>query len=243
LATVGERAAFVIEVNRSMSDEPLSPSRFPPADATPSAEFNAEALARRVDADMSALFAGRSAPAPPATRPRWRAPSFTVQNLGALAAAGLVGLAAGMMLKASEGPRAQDSSLAAAPRPQLETTRWATSIVAAPAPPPAPARAAPPKVVKASPTPKGGRDCRSARCEWRALMAADRRLRRSYSAATRAGVPRRVLAAYREDWSDARRAARRRPGVATAAFARLAERLDREAQRVRRPPLRYALKD
>jgi hypothetical protein len=74
-------------------------------------------------------------------------------------------------------------------------------------------------------------------------MAADRRLRRSYSAAVRAGVSRRVLAAYRDDWNDARRGARRRPVAASAAYSKLAAGLDREARRTHRSPLRYALKD
>jgi hypothetical protein len=62
-------------------------------------------------------------------------------------------------------------------------------------------------------------------------MAADRRLRRAYAAAVRAGVSRSILVAARDRWSATRRA---EPSRVVAVYGALAGDLERRAHRRRK---------
>lgn len=68
-----------------------------------------------------------------------------------------------------------------------------------------------------------------ARCADPQLMSADRRLRRAYDRAVRAGVSRQELISYRTRWSRLRRQARTDPLGVTSAYDRLAGELNRAA--------------
>ena len=63
------------------------------------------------------------------------------------------------------------------------------------------------------------------------LMAADRRLRAAYSHAVRAGVPRHILAAYRNRWEDLRQDATWRPQRVAAGYGEMTEDLERMSKR------------
>ena len=73
------------------------------------------------------------------------------------------------------------------------------------------------------------------------MTAADQRLRRAYHAAVEAGLPRRVLLSYRQDWADARKRATSNPGKLVARYHRLADELSSETRRRQRR--QYAVLD
>lgn len=62
-------------------------------------------------------------------------------------------------------------------------------------------------------------------------MAADRRLRRAYASAVRAGAPRSVLIDYRDDWQRLRRRAPREPRLVAARYDQMASELQHLAHR------------
>jgi hypothetical protein len=67
-------------------------------------------------------------------------------------------------------------------------------------------------------------------CDRREVLAADRRLRRAYAAAVKAGVARPVLVEYRDDWARLRRRAPREPARVVSGYGRMASALERPAQ-------------
>jgi hypothetical protein len=148
---------------------------------------------------------------------------ISVATLGVIAAAGLIGLSLGAMIARS--PPAHP----------------ATAAVVTNAPPPWPE----PQLLEASLAPPasrglprragdgGPRAACAPRCSHTDLMAADRRLRAAYSRAVRAGVPRRVLVAYRNRWADLRHDAVWRPSRVASGYGAMAGDLNRMAQRRR----------
>lgn len=70
-------------------------------------------------------------------------------------------------------------------------------------------------------------------CDHGDVMAADRRLRRAYSAAVRAGVSRSVLVSYRNRWAGLRHRAPRQPELVVARYNAMAGDLNRLAGRRR----------
>lgn len=74
--------------------------------------------------------------------------------------------------------------------------------------------------------------CGGSRCTHSDVLAADRRLRRAYSAAIRAGVSRAVLVDYRNRWARLRHRAPREPALVVARYSAMARDLNRYASRV-----------
>lgn len=197
-------------------------------------------------------FAGRSAEARERSPARW----------GALAAAALLGVAAGALMVQPPIPGRP------APVAQAPAALTVASVAPAPAPAPAsapgpaipwpeppptaapakiqaqPTKAAAPRAAKPKPAKavarKSGSRCEGlrgdnrARCAYPAVIAADRRLRQAYASATRAGVPRATLVSYRNRWASLRHRADRDPGRVIAGYQDMAGDLRRLADRERR---------
>jgi hypothetical protein len=200
-------------------------------------------LAPSVSADLCAIFAdaGEAAPAT-ATPSKVRAVTgrgrgrVHYTTVGAIAAAGLLGLTVG----------------AAVLRPQTAAPAAAN---------PAPQRILPVEVVTAAPTVtlhpdtrgpigladnepvtmaqapvairRGGKLVTAVHrhANHSDLMAADRRLRAAYSRAVGAGVSRRVLVNYRDRWEDLREDATWKPDRVAAGYGAMTNDLDRLARR------------
>ena len=166
--------------------------------------------------------------------PRRRIPFAAV---GAVVAAGLLGLTAGSaLIRPAGGP-----APAASPTPQPP----ATDRVAV-ASPPATLLAeadAPLAVLEQSPVakpsrhnPRAGALAPSRRhAGYGDLLAADRRLRAAYSRAVGAGVSRRVLIAYHDRWEDLRHDANWKPDRVAAGYGAMTADLDRIARRLHGP--------
>ncbi|WP_374469502.1 hypothetical protein [Phenylobacterium sp.] len=138
----------------------------------------------------------------------------------------------------AEAPRPARPPAADLPAPVF------TPVPAAPqARPAAPERAGeakPARVVKAKAKrrPAAGR-CEGlrgdnrARCAYPQVLEADRRLRRAYASATRAGVARASLVSYRNRWASLRHRADDQPSRVIAAYSDMARDLDNLARRAR----------
>lgn len=199
---------------------------------------------RAVAADLSEIFAdsrpaavgaGDSAVRRLAPRTGSR---FKPATIGALLAAGLVGVSAGALLARDAQPAAK------APEPAIAAV---TAPIPSPVPVPVPQPAAPviqaaateppPTVekaveVKAKPKLKPKKvKARPARASRADVLAADRRLRRAYDRAIRAGVPRPVLVDYRNRWNRLRRTTWDEPTQLVRGYDRLERGLSAEAGR------------
>lgn len=202
-------------------------------------------LSRAVAADMTDIFAGLRPVNPAAgesvvrrVSPR-RGSRFKPATVGALLAAGLVGVSAGAMLERDDPAVRQAAPVATAAIPPAPTkapepvpaSQPAPSapIVQASAPEPAPKVE---KAVATRPKPKPkkakARPTRASRAE---VLAADRRLRRAYDRAIRAGVPRPVLVDYRNRWNRLRRTTWNEPAQLVRGYDRLERGLSQEAAR------------
>jgi hypothetical protein len=207
-------------------------------------------LSRTVAADLEGIFAGfqgaspRSGAPSPARRlaPR-RAGALRLPMIGGVAAAALAGVAVGSMLGERASPPAP--SLAAGPAPNViqPSPRPAAPLSPAPpvqlaaAPKPAPVEAEPEvkkPVVKASAVkrkPKSPPRATRRHASRSEVLAADRRLRRAYASAIRAGVPRPVLVSYRNRWDRLRRSAWDEPARLVRGYGALTRDLSAEAAR------------
>jgi len=182
-----------------------------------------------VSAELEAIFVGatglpssRAARLPPSRKLRSLTPGqprrsrIPIAGLGAAAAAAIVVLCAGAALVRIPAPPPL------APRPPLPVVINDAAPAAEPAPaePPlvtladangSPSDLAAPKLhpMAVARAPKAVAAAR--RPTHADLMLADRRLRRAYEQAIDAGVPRPVLASYRDRWADLRHDASWRP--------------------------------
>ena len=223
-------------------------------DPLPSSEPRSPLAPSSVSTDLAAIFAEAApgAAAAPSNKVRavagrrWRVPFAT---FGSLAAAGFVGLAGGALLPhgargtppapnpaatATAAPAAVPIQVAEAPTVTLPPTDAGPIPVLDNTPVAAPTmHKALLKRAKSAHRYGGPRD----------LMAADHRLRVAYSHAVRAGVPRHVLVAYRDRWSDLREDASWRPDRVAAGYGRMTDDLERLARRShgRAPPPRSPL--
>lgn len=229
--------------------DPVSPLGFGRFGERPPIPANDQgsSLARTVSADLEEIFAPAPFDAPEPTRSaRVRtmgavakpAPSPSrIAGLGAVAAALLAGVVLGSILlkpHPKAAPNVAPASavtvaLTPAPNPPIPSapTPGAADL---PAPPPVVAKAPAPKpaaVARLQPKPA----VRRAATSRNAVIAADRRLRRAYSDAVRAGVPRGILVAARNRWNATRRA---EPARLVAVYGALAADLERRAHRRRR---------
>jgi hypothetical protein len=145
--------------------------------------------------------------------------------------AGALALAIGLIPQGKSDPIAQQivRSPAAAPEIRQVVARVVPAAIAergraAKVASNAPKRQAAPRLAAASCGRLGGNAL--ARCMRPQVLAADRQLRSAYRHAVRRGVDRHVLVAYRDDWSSLRRRANSDPRRVTAAYRRMAVRLD-----------------
>jgi hypothetical protein len=156
--------------------------------------------------------------------------------IGALMAAGLVGIACGALLV----PAHKAGPLAVAPSSAVVAP--VTQAVAVSAAPPAelfvaepvrivPAPAPAPRLTKATARAAAPSACRHAQCTHSELLAADRRLRKAFSRAVDAGVPRAVLVDYRNRWASLRHDAVYRPNRVATGYGAMAGDLNRLANR------------
>lgn len=203
---------------------------------------------RPADAVVSAPVAGKSEP------PRRHGAGPIV---GVALATGLVGVVAGALLTpnstraptiASPAPTALPAAIPLArPDPGAASTPAADPATAATPPPPVRGageatltrphasgpRASGPLAPGAS---AGMKRCDAvargdrAWCAHGVVMAQDRALRRAYSRAVRAGVPRGVLASYTRRWAGLRRQAVTQPGRVAAGYATMSRDLTRMSQ-------------
>jgi hypothetical protein len=194
--------------------------------------------------------------------PEKRTSRSSPATLGVIAAAALVGLGAGAMMKRSVASAAGPATAA-----QTVPSYYVSTL---PAPPPirldaepirmpvaasAPiisetgaqaskAKAKPARTTKAaaasrSRTEDSGAACGQSRrsanaCRYDQVLAADRRLRQVYQRAVRAGVSHAVLVDYRDAWSQASRRAAKNPQSAVRRYEALGEELEAYADRARR---------
>ena len=204
-----------------------------------------------VAGDLAAIFADAGTAAGPVgsgskvrtvTGRRSRVPYTT---LGAVAAAGLVGLTAGFAFLGGHGKAADAApvkpaepvlpvQVATAPTVTLQPSDRGPIPVLETAP------VAPATAVRPAGLHRFHAQGRSGPAD---LMTADRRLRAAYSHAIHAGVPRRVLAAYRDRWADLREDATWRPARVAAGYGEMTADLERLARQShgRRPPPRRGL--
>jgi uncharacterized protein YecT (DUF1311 family) len=193
-----------------------------------------------------------------AVQPNARAGAGRAARFGGVAAAALAAVALGAVFLDTAPPRvvaAKDAPtvplvVTEAPQPPpradlptpvftpAETAEIATRPVTIKAAAKAPPARSKPKVVKARSAPAAGRcdrlsgDAR-ARCAYPEVMAADRRLRRAYAQATRAGVERARLVSYRNRWASLRHRADDQPTRVIAAYGDMAQDLSRLAREAR----------
>jgi hypothetical protein len=222
-------------------------------DPSPSAAPSGALDVSRVAAELDAIFAGAQPTSDPvrgrASRVRAvasRRRALPYATLGAVAAAALVGLTGGVALMArGQAPPRPASPLAASPH-RAVAVQAAAPTVTLPT-----VRQGPIPVLDN--TPVAPADAVRPASRHRAvrhvqpgdLMAADRRLRAAYAHAVSAGVPRHVLAAYRDRWADLREDATWRPDRVAAGYGEMSVDLERLARRSRgrQPPPRFRLFD
>lgn len=246
------------------------------SDASEPAGFEPRAhdLARSVAEELGPIFAATAQDAAGGRRSRVhalgpKAPrrGLPIATLGAVFAAGVVGLSLGGVVAHRGGP----SEAPVASRPSGPPIRVAE---AAPLPSPlpllAPVPAAPPQVARTEQprvhdhvqlrqahatrrhavhkprlytahvrTCAGADRDERAWCSHRAVMAADDRLRRAYHTAERAGVSRPVLASYRDRWADLRHRAVSDPDEVVSGYSEMASDLSRMAGSHRRSGARH----
>jgi len=161
-----------------------------------------------------------------------------IGTMGAIAAATLLGVAAGALIghgpapaRRDPQPAAQTAAATLAPSP---AARPATQPPTRAATPEAPVRARLHKVV-ARPPPARRREtaeapsaevCQGAQCRASSVMAADERLRRAFDSAVDAGVSQNVLVDYHDQWDELRRQAPQEPGAVAARYNQLAGELN-----------------
>jgi hypothetical protein len=160
--------------------------------------------------------------------------------MGAVLAAGLLGLAAGSLLGRAPhrvGPQPTAPASAALPVLGVETALLRPAIDP-PAPPPAPPAAkAPPRAERVklnrpgrspSAAARSRRGCStSAGCLRAEMASADRELRQAYGNAVRGGVSRSLLEDYRDDWNDLRDLASSNPKRMVDEYRSLARDLEK----------------
>jgi hypothetical protein len=219
-----------------MAVSPRAQSNIEPADA-PSVSAEMEAIfldatgrpsTRRAQL-AEAFEVSRIAPATP------RRPMMSPGSLGAVAAVVLAGLSAGavLMSQRSAPPVAQAAPppitapvSSASPPAIVAVTSQGPDQTAAPALRP---------LIKASAPPRRAVHAARTRPSHAELMVADRRLRRAYARAVNAGVPRPILADYRNRWDDLRHEASWRPERVRVGY----DAMTRDLTRMSSPPLRH----
>lgn len=217
----------------------------PPLTAQDSGVWQAKSVAEELETlFVRATGLPSGPPSPPALSARIRsvtpvAPERRVGRpaaVGALMAAGLVGLAVGVLLVSAQGPdRAAPTNRIAAtvalPTAVLAVADPITIPTQEPLTIPAqePGRLDTARVAK----PRGPAFCGSAQCSHADLLAADRRLRKAYTRAISAGVPRAVLVNYRNRWASLRHDAVYRPNRVATGYSSMAGDLNRMADRRR----------
>jgi hypothetical protein len=241
-----------------MASDTASELTLPPKDAG-AAEARAQ-RSRTVSADLEAIF-GRpvTAPEPPApaaraagSREAGAAPPVSRlghrlggASLAALGVAALVGVAAGALMTPAPKPPAAPQAASHPARLPVEVApaakvapklpRAADAALARPqaAPPKAPAARS-----AATPSPRRHAKARPSHHAdgYGELKAADRRLRRAYAAAIRAGAPRSLIIAKHDRWDRLRRHEADHPARLAAAYRDLAHDLDRAAASARKHP-------
>jgi hypothetical protein len=206
-------------------------------------------LARSVASDLEGIFAPeaatRSTTPSAVRRVAGRGDARGPATIGALLVAGLLGVTAGSLLMKAPGFSKPNPVMAAA-TPQaapLQGYPWSPEPFAPlvpamvqPVSAPAPARVEAPrpaKVARKPAKPRSAPGCRRG-CTYAEVMAADRRLRRAYAGAIRAGVSRGALVSYRNRWAQLRPRARYEPQRVVVGYGALASDLDRMAGRSRR---------
>lgn len=191
------------------------------------------------DAESAPRPAGRGGPEHPVIAPR----GSRLGVAGALAAAAFLGVAAGAFVMTASGD--------VRPKPPAERPALRVELAQAPGPPspgpidprplqtlaPQPAAApiavAQPVAQVSAPVRRAARKAPVPCCSYAQMAAADRRLRRAYSGAVRAGAPRLLLVSYRDQWETLRRKGARDPRGLVTGYRRLASDLDRAAARAR----------
>lgn len=204
--------------------------------------------------DATGLPSGRAARLPASRTVRSFVPGaarrsrIPVATFGVLAAAALTGLSAGavMLNRPTTPPARQAVAQAAVPVPAAAPAPIAPVVTLAGAEE-STTNLAQPKLQHAS-APAASTAARGGGAHFRRagrvthgdLMSADRRLRRAYARAVYAGVPRHVLADYRDRWDDLRHDASWRPERVADGYAAMAGDLTRMSQRHRHhaPPPR-----
>jgi hypothetical protein len=209
-----------------------------------------------VSADLEDIFRGAPQPAPDVAvtprvhrvRPRARdARTHSIAGLGLAAAAGLAGLAIGLVAMrhpstVTPPPPRPSASLTVAqvqPPPRASELASPAALAARPASAPNTVRTTTGPAIRrvAAREPALGRCARVsrgaalARCAYPAVMVADRRLRTAYGHAVRAGVPRPLLVSYRNRWASLRRDANDHPARTVAVYGAMADDLQRLARR------------
>ena len=242
----------------------LDPSK-PPADS-----FRTQNLAHSVAEELGPIFAASAGRELSSTRgsrvrtlgPTARRSGLSIATVGAVVAAGLVGLSLGQVFgrggpqakalaalapsaASTEAPLAQAAAapVAAAAQPQDLAVRGASKAAADVRRVHVLHRRAvrKPALVAAHVGACGGlRGEARAWCSHRAVMAADDRLRRAYDRAIGAGVARPVLASYRARWANLRDRASASPGEVVAGYSAMANDLSRIAATRRRAGGRMA---
>jgi hypothetical protein len=176
-------------------------------------------------------------------------------RLGLLGAVALGGLVAGAVLP-KPAPAARPAAaapvaplVASPPIAPIPVSSAPAGWVAPPAPSPspaaepAPARKPPPKA-KPAPRPRraAAKATRAAACgarttgrwcAYRAVLAADKRLRRAYDRAVRAGASYDELVEHRRDWARLRKRASRDPEMVIERYDEMSQALDRARRRAR----------
>ena len=187
---------------------------------------------------------GPSGPVPPSPRVQALAHAAPERRtgraaaLGGLVAAGLVGLAFGALMVSPPSLRPARAPAAAPVAASLVAPTATPADVLAVAEPVLVIPQTEPGLVKARTLPSRAMSaCGAARCSHADLMAADRRLRKAYSRAVSAGVPRAVLVNYRNRWASLRHDAVYRPDRVANGYGAMTGDLNRMANR-RRPPRR-----
>jgi type IV secretory pathway VirB10-like protein len=190
-------------------------------------------------------------------------PHGRAARLGALAAAALVGLGVGAAVMDRRAPEPRPAPQATRSVPVVVAQRPEPPAPAAAADPlPAPVWPATPGPIAvtgpaAEPRPQAAkavaktkrsaakieraadgrcetlRGANRARCAYPQVLAADRKLRRAYAQATRAGVERARLVSYRNRWASLRHRADEQPMRVIAAYSDMAQDLSRLAREAR----------
>jgi len=213
-------------------------------------------LAPSVAGDLEAIFAdaalggaGRRTSASKVRTVGGRRSRWPMATVGAVAAAGFVGLSAGAGLVGLHSPsKASRAAATSAPAPAAPRAMLPVQVAVVSPTVSVPEANGPVPVLDTEPV----ADTPSARAPGQArmhmaahrrparagdLLAADRRLRVAYSHAVHAGVPRHILVDYRNRWADLREDASWRPARVAAGYGQMSDDLERLA---RRPGTRHA---